>query len=155
MTCPVCGADLVSDTHKAKKGPDGKVLCPYRDRGYPSLRAGHDRIYFGKWRKMDAAPTDIRRAYNQIGRHLRAIGEVLKSKDLPAARRDLDRAYEALQAGDPDAESRDSLRFLDHALSYGHTAIDDLLHEEGLPPHDPMEFAQWYDAVEVPFKEEW
>jgi hypothetical protein len=44
---------------------------------------------------------------------------------------------------------------MDHALSSAHMAIDDLLHEEGLPPHDPMEFSKWYDAVEVPFKEEW
>jgi len=69
--------------------------------------------------------------------------------------RDLGKAIEALEAGNPDAESSDALRFLDHALSYAHTAIDDLLHGEGLPPHDPMEFAKWYDAAEVPFKEEW
>lgn len=104
---------------------------------------------------MDAGPGDVRRAYHQIGRHLKAIGRVLEGRDLPAARRDLDKAFEAHQAGDPDGESADALRFMDHALSYAHMAIDGLLHEEGLPPHDPMEFANWYDAAEVPFKEEW
>jgi len=155
MTCFACGADLVHDSHEAVKGPDGTATCPYRGRGYPELRAGHDLIYFGKWRKMDATMTDHRRAYHQIGRHLKAIGKILETKDLPAARRDLGKAVEAFQAGDPSGESPDALRYMDHALSYAHAVIDDLLHEEGLPSHDPMEFAKWYDAVEVPFKEEW
>jgi len=155
MTCSACGADLVYDSHEAVKGPDGMTLCPYRGRGYPELRAAHDRIYFGKWRKMDATIADSRRAYNQIGRHLKAIGRVLETRDLPAAKRDLGKAVEAYHAGDPAGESPDALRYMDHALSYAHTVIDDLLHEEGQPPHDPMEFSKWYDAVEVPFKEEW
>jgi hypothetical protein len=25
---------------------------------------------------------------------------------------------------------------------------------DGLPPHQPMDFAEWYDVVEVPFREE-
>ncbi len=155
LTCPACGADLAFEAHLAKKGPDGKDVCPYLGRPYAELRAVHDTIYFGKWRKMDAAAVDVRRAYRQLGRHLKAIGEVLKKKDLPAARRDLGRAIEAFHAGDPEGESLDALRFMDHALSFAHSAIDDLLHEEGLPPHDPMEFSAWYDAVEVPFREEW
>jgi hypothetical protein len=155
MTCSACGAELVYDSHEAIKGLDGKEMCPYQDRGYAALRAGHDRIYFGKWRKLDSTTTDFRRAYRQIGRHLKAIGSVLEMKDLPAAKRDLGKAIESYQAVDPEGESPDALRFLDHALSYAHLAIDDLLHEEGQPPHDPMEFSKWYDAVEVPFKEEW
>lgn len=154
-TCPSCGVDHVYDSQEATKGPDGKELCPYRGRVYAELRAAHDRIYFGKWRKMDATTTDIRRAYNQIGRHLKAIGDVLRTKDLPAAKRDFGKAIEAFRAGDPKGELPDSLRFMDHALSYAHMVIDDLLHEEGLPSHDPMEFSRWYNAVEVPFKEEW
>ena len=47
------------------------------------------------------------------------------------------------------------LRLMDNALSYAHRAIDDLLHEKGLPPHQPMDFAEWYDVVEVPFRDEW
>jgi len=155
MTCPDCGAELVYDSHDAIKGPDGKDVCPYRKRGYSALRSGHDKIYFGRWRKMDAAPTDFRRAYRLVGKHLKEIGVSLGTKDLPAAKRDLGKALEAYHAVDPGGESPDALRFMDHALSYAHMAIDGLLHEEGLPPHDPMEFAKWYDAVEVPFKEEW
>ncbi|MGB5994790.1 MAG: hypothetical protein WBG20_05165 [Candidatus Deferrimicrobiaceae bacterium] len=155
MTCPACGAELVYDSHEAIKGPDGKEMCPYGDRGYSALRSGHDKVYFGKWRKMESTTTDFRRAYRQIERHLKAIGSVLETKDLPAAKRDLGKAIESYYAVDPEGESPDALRFMDHALSYAHMAIDDLLHEEGLPPHDPMEFSKWYDAVEVPFKEEW
>jgi hypothetical protein len=44
---------------------------------------------------------------------------------------------------------------MDHALSYAHRVIGDLLHEKGLPPHSPADFADWYDAGEVPFREDW
>ena len=92
---------------------------------------------------MDASPLDVRRAYHQIGRHLSAIGQVFGKRDLPAARRDLVHAQEAFQAADPREGSPELLRFMDHALSYAHRVIDDLLHEEGLPPHNPMRFAEW------------
>jgi hypothetical protein len=152
MTCPTCGAEL---SYHPPKTATGKVACPYEGLAYADLRAGHDRIYFGPWRKMDAGPADVLRAYNQIGRHLAAIGRALGDKDLPAARHDLSKASEAYHSGDPRAGERDALRFMDHALSYAHRVIDDLLHETGLPPHAPMDFAEWYDAVEVPFKDEW
>ena len=155
MRCPGCGAELTYHSRKALERSGGKVACPYDGLACSELRAGHDRIYFGRWRKMDASSIDIRRAYHQIGRHLSAIGRFLGERDLPAARRDLALALEAFQTGDPREESPDQLRFMDHALSYAHRVIDDLLHEEGLPPHDPMSFAEWYDAAEVPFKEEW
>lgn len=155
MRCPGCGAELTYDSRKALERSGGKVACPYEELALAELRAQHDRIYFGPWRKIDAAATDVRRAYHQIGRHLSAIGQVLGKQDLPAARRDLVRAQEAFQAGDPREDSPELLRFMDHALSYAHRVIDDLLHEEGLPPHDPMAFSEWYDAAEVPFKEEW
>jgi hypothetical protein len=119
------------------------------------LRAGHDAIYFGPWRRIDAPPIEIRRGYHRIGRHLDAIGIALTGHDLPAAARDLDQAIEAHHAADPREESRDALRLMDNALSYAHRAIDDLLHEKGLPPHQPMDFAEWYDVVEVPFRDEW
>ncbi|MCL5885110.1 MAG: hypothetical protein M1377_07215 [Deltaproteobacteria bacterium] len=152
MTCPACGAEL---SYHARKTATGKVACPYEGLAYADLRAGHDRIYFGPWRKMDAGSADVLRAYSQIGRHLGAIGRALGDKDLPAARHDLARAHDAYHAGDPRVDERDALRFMDHALSYAHRVIDDLLHEMGLPPHAPMDFAGWYDAVEVPFKDEW
>lgn len=155
MTCPECGAELMVDPRKAPKTAGGKIRCPYDGLPHAGLRAGHDRIYFGRWRKIEATPGDIRRAYNQIERHLNDIDRVLKGKDLPAARRDLLKAYEALHLGDPREEGAEVLRFMDHALSYAHRVVDDLLHEEGLPPHDPMAFSAWYDVAEVPFRDEW
>jgi len=154
-TCTTCGAELTYHHRKEATGAGEEIVCPYEGLAHAGLRAGHDHIYFGKWRKMDASPGDVIRAYNQIGRHLEAIGRALGDKDLPAARRDLAKAFEAYQAGDPREDARYALRFMDHALSYAHRVVDDILHEEGLPPHTPMDFARWYDAVEVPFRDEW
>jgi hypothetical protein len=134
--------------------PGGTPGCPYDGLAYAALRAGHDAIYFGPWRRIDAPPTEVRRGYHRIGRHLDAIRAELAGHDLPPAVRDLDEALEALHAADPREDARDALRFMDNALSYAHRAIDDLLREKGLTPHQPMDFAEWYDVVEVPFREE-
>lgn len=155
MICPACGAELTYDPRRAARSAGGKVACPYDGLRFADLRAGHDQLYFGKWRRIEASAIDVRRAYHQLGRHLSAIGQALVGKDLPAARRDLARAAEAFRSGDPQDEGQELLRFMDHSLSYAHRVIDDLLHEEGLPPHSPMDFAEWYDAVEVPFRDEW
>lgn len=104
---------------------------------------------------MDAEPREIIRAYHSIGRHLRAIERALGEMDLPSARRDLAKAAESYHSGNPVEDSRDALRYMDHALSYAHRVIDDLLHELGIPSHAPMDFAEWYDVVEVPFRDEW
>ena len=117
----------------------------YDGLAYAALRAGHDAIYFGPWRRIEALPTEIRRGYHRIGRHLDAIGAELAGHDLPAAARGLAEALESLHAADPREDAPDALRFMDNALSYAHGAIDDLLHERGLPPHHPMDFAEWYD----------
>lgn len=152
--CPACGAEL-------RAGPPGgpaaggRPGCPYDRLSYAALRAGHDAVYFGAWRKIEASPFEVRRAYQQLRRHLDMIARDLDGKDLPAARRDLALAVEAYHAVDPTDLSGNDLRLLDHALSFAHRAIDDLLHEKGLPPHNPMDFAEWYDAVEIPFKDEW
>ena len=153
--CPHCGAELRGGPRKGGSRPGRTPGCPYDGLAYAGLRAGHDAIYFGLWRRIDALPTEIRRGYHRIGRHLDAIGAELASRDLPAAARDLDAALAALRAADPREEFRDTLRFMDNALSYAHRAIDDLLHEKGLPPHHPMDFSEWYDVVEVPFRDEW
>ena len=153
--CPRCGAELRGDMGKGGSRPRGTPGCPYDGLAYAALRAGHDAIYFGAWRRIDAPPTEIRRGYHRIGRHLDAIGAELAGHDLPAAARDLNAALDALRAADPREERPDSLRFMDNALSYAHRAIDDLLHEKGLPPPQPMDFAEWYDVVEVPFRDEW
>ncbi len=153
--CPRCGAELRLDARRAGSLTGGTPGCPYDGLAYAALRAGHDGIYFGAWRRIDAPPTEIRRGYHRIERHLEAIGAVLAGLDLPAAARDLCAAQAALHGVDPREECRDTLRFMDNALSYAHRAIDDLLHEKGLPPHQPMDFSEWYDVVEVPFRDEW
>ena len=119
------------------------------------LRAGHDQLYFGRWRRIDATPIDLRKAYRQLERLLHAIAAAIEKEDIPAARLDLEKAFEALQTAGPGEEGPEALRYLDHALSYAHRVIGDLLHEKGLPPHSPADVAGWYDAVEVPFREDW
>ena len=153
--CPHCGAELRGDMRKGGSRPGGTPGCPYDGMAFASLRAGHDAIYFGPWRRIDALPTEITRGYHRIGRHLDAIGRELAVHDLPAAARDLNEAIKAHQAADPREEAPDALRLMDNALSYAHRAIDDLLHEKGLPAHQPMDFSEWYDVVEVPFRDEW
>jgi len=155
LSCSACGAELTYDSRKALAHSGGKVACPYEGLAFAELRSGHDRIYFGRWRRVEATSLDIRRAYHQLGRHLSAIAQALGERDLPAARGDLERAVEAFQTEDPGTGSPELLRLMDHALSYAHRAIDALLHEKGLPAHGPMDFAEWYDAVEVPFRDEW
>jgi hypothetical protein len=153
--CPNCGAELWCDPRKTGTPSRGRPGCPYDGLAYASLRAEHDAIYFGPWRKIEASPYDVRRGYQQIGRHIHTVGDALAGQDLPAARRDLALAVEAYNGADPSDPSGDLHRFLDNALSYAHQVIDDLLHEKGLPPHHPMDFSEWYDVVEVPFRDEW
>jgi hypothetical protein len=104
---------------------------------------------------MDATPIDQRRAYHQLERLLHGIAVAIEKEDIPAARLDLGKAFEALHAAGPGEEDPQVLRYLDHALSYAHRVIGDLLHEKGLSPHSPADFADWYDAGEVPFREDW
>jgi hypothetical protein len=153
--CPRCGAELGGPSRKHGEGGLPGGVCPYAGRPLADLRAAHDAIYFGPWRRMDASPLDILRAYRQLGRHIESIGEALSGRELPAAARDLAQAADAHRAADPAAESENALRFMDNALSYAHRAIDDILREDGASPHRPMDFSEWYDSVEVPFREEW
>lgn len=104
---------------------------------------------------MDATSIDLRKAYPPLERLLREIAVALEKEDIPAARLDLGKAFEALYTADPGEEGQEDLRYLDRALSYAHRVIGDLLHEKGLPPHSPADFAEWYDAGEVPFREDW
>jgi len=152
--CPHCGAELRGGARRCGSLPGGTPGCPYDGLACAALRAGHDAIYFGPWRRIDAPPLEIRRGYHGIGRHLDAIGRELAGHDLPAAARDLNQAIEAHRTADPREEAPDALRLMDNALSYAHRAIDDLLRQKGDPPHQPMDFAEWYDVVEVPFREE-
>lgn len=155
MICPICGSEHFSAPGRGRATPGGGRSCPYQGGPYAGLRAGHDQIYFGRWRRMDATSIDLRRASSQLKRLLREIGIALEKEDIPAARIDLEKALEALYGAESGEGEPDALRSLDHALSYAHRVIGDLLHEKGLPPHSPADFAEWYDAGEVPFREDW
>lgn len=153
--CPNCGAELRFGPRGTGARPSGRPGCPYDALSYAALRAGHDALYFGAWRKMETSPFEIRRACQQLRRHLDVIAKTLDGQDLPAARRDLALALEAYHGMDPSEISGRDLRLMDNALSFAHRVVDDLLHEKGLPPHCPMDFAEWYDAVEIPFRDAW
>ena len=155
MNCPVCGAEHFSAPVREKAAHPGGGACPYQGGPYAGLRAGHDQLYFGRWRRMEATAIDLRRASRQLERLLHEIGKALETEDIPAARKDLEKALEALHGAESGEGEPDSLRSLDHALSYAHRVIGDLLHEKGLPPHSPADFADWFDAGEVPFREDW
>jgi hypothetical protein len=148
--CANCGAELRNTSPAGGTPP----RCPYDVFPHAALRAGHDAIYFGPWRKIDASPFEVRRAHRRIGQHLDAIRKVLSTEKPSAAAGDLSLGFDAYHAADADGEAGDTLRFMDNALSYAHRAIDDLLISGGSPPHHPMDFAEWYDAVDVPFREE-
>jgi len=100
-TCPACKAELIYHPGKRTSSTGGEVPCPYLSLPLAELRAGHDQIYFGPWRKMEATQLDIQRAYNQLGRHLTAIGTTLAKRELPSARCDLAKAREADLSADP------------------------------------------------------
>lgn len=154
--CPVCGVEHLSAPRRSESfSAAGGETCPYKGLAYAEVRAGHDHLYFGRWRRMDATRIDIRQARHRLERHLRAIAAVIRTEDVPAARRDLEKAFEAFYTAGPEEEDREDLLFLDHALSYAHRVIGDLLHEKGLPPHSPADFAGWYDSGEIPFREDW
>lgn len=155
MNCPICGAGHLSAPGGGRETPAGGKPCPYQGVPYRGLRAGHDQIYFGRWRRMDATSIDLRRGYRQLEGLLRDISAALQKEDIPAARSDLGKAFDALHAAGPGEEEPQLLRNMDHALSFAHRVIGDLLHEKGLAPHSPADFAGWYDAGEVPFREDW
>ncbi len=155
VNCRICGTEHSAAPRGTPRAPGGGTACPYEGEPYAELRAAHDRLYFGRWRSGDASPIDVRQARQRLARLLRAIGEVLETEDVPAARRDLNKALDAVYSAGPDGQGPRDLLLLDHALSYAHRVIGDLLHEKGLPPHDPADFAAWHDAVDVPFREDW
>ncbi len=155
VNCRVCGTEHLSAPRGAQDAAGGEGRCPYDGLAYAALRAGHDQLYFGPWRRLEATRIDVRQARHGIERLLRAIAAVLQTEDVPAARRDLNKAFEAVYSMGPDGEDPRDLLLLDHALSYAHRVIGDLLHEKGTPPHAPADFAAWHDAGEVPFREDW
>ncbi len=155
INCRLCGAEHMSAPRGASSPSGGGEACPYAGLAYAGLRAGHDQLYFGRWRGMEASRLEVDRARNGLERLLRAIAGVLDAEDVPAAKRDLNKAFDVVYTLGRDVTRPQDLILLDHALSYAHRVIGDLLHEKGLPPHAPADFAGWHEAGDVPFREDW
>ncbi len=155
MNCPACGVEHLPAPAGTPAVSGGPRPCPYGGAPYAGLRAGHDRIFFGRWRSTEANSLDVRKARNQLNKLLNDIAGALEPERLPASRKDLNKAFEAMHTAELGEDGPETLLYMDHALSYAHRVIGDLLHEKGAPPHAPGDFAAWYDAPEVPFREDW
>jgi hypothetical protein len=149
--CPVCNAPLEEDKDAGFKIPP---QCPYVGTVYPELSALHDKLYFGKWRKMEADPNDIKRAFGKLDRLLSKMKEVVEREKVEPARQDLRKAGEAFAMADVDEDPYSSVKYMDQALSYIHHAINDLLKEKKAKIHSPADYERHYDVI-LPFKEDW
>lgn len=149
--CPVCNAPLEEDKDAGFKIPPE---CPYLDTPYPELCALHDKIYFGRWRKMEADPNDIKRGYAKLGRLLAMMKEVVGRENVEPAREDIQKAEDAFAMANADQEPYSSIKFMDQALSYIHHALNDLLQEKRAKLHSPADYERHYDVI-LPFKEDW
>ena len=148
--CPVCNALLEEDKDAGFKIPP---QCPYRDALYPELCSLHDKLYFGKWRKMEAHTNDVTRAYAKLGQLLSRVKEVVREEKVLQARQDVQKASDALSMANPEEEPYASVMHMDQALSYIHHAINDLLQEKRAKLHSPADYEMHYDVV-LPFKED-
>ena len=149
--CPVCNVPLEEDRDAGFRIPP---QCPYSGTAYPELCALHDKLYFGRWRKMEADPNDIRRGYAKLGRLLTRMKDAVEREDVAEARQDLRNAEEALALADAYGEPYSSVKFMDQALSYIHHALNDLLREKRAKRHSPADYERHYDVI-LPFKEDW
>jgi hypothetical protein len=148
--CPVCNTLLEEDKDAGFKIPS---LCPYLNTLYPELCALHDKLYFGKWRKMEAVPNEIKRAHAKLGRLLSKVEEVVQKENIKQAMQDVRNADGALAMANPDEDPYTSVKHMDQALSYLHHAINDLLQEKKARIHSPADYEIHYDVV-LPFKED-
>lgn len=148
--CPVCNTPLVEDVDAGFKIP---TRCPYSNTAYPELCALHDKLYFGKWRKMEADPNDIKRAHAKLDQLLLKMKEVIEIENVKPARQNLKKADEAFAAANVGEDPYSSIKFMDQALSYLHHAINDLLLAKKAKIHSPADFERHYDVV-LPFKED-
>jgi hypothetical protein len=148
--CPVCNTLLEEDTDAGFKIPP---QCPYLSTLYPELCSLHDKLYFGKWRKMVAVPNDIKRAYAKLGRLMSKVEEVAREENIMQAKQDVGKAFDALAKAKPIEEPYESVQHMDQALSYLHHAINDLLQEKQAKLHSPADYEMHYDVV-LPFKED-
>ncbi|MGB3095539.1 MAG: hypothetical protein WBB46_02245 [Candidatus Deferrimicrobiaceae bacterium] len=149
--CPVCNAPLEEDKDAGFKIPP---QCPYLGTAYPELCALHDKIYYGKWRKMEAGPNDIKRAYAKLGRLLAMMKEVVGRENVEPARQDIRKAEDVFAMTDVDEDPYSSIKHMDQSLSYIHHAINDLLQEKKAKVHSPADYERHYDVI-LPFKEDW
>jgi len=148
--CPVCHTPLVEDVDAGFKIPS---QCPYENTAYPELCALHDKIYFGKWRKMEADPNDIKRAYAKIAHLLSRMDDVIAAEKVEPARRNFEKADEAFSMADAGGDPYSSIKYMDRALSYIHHAINDLLDAKKARHHSPTDYERHYDVI-LPFKED-
>jgi hypothetical protein len=148
--CPVCNTLLEEDKDAGFKIPP---QCPYLNTLYPELCSLHDKLYFGKWRKMVAVPNDIKRAYAKLGRLLSKVEEVVRKENILQAKQDVGKACGALAMANPDEEPYASVQHMDQALSFIHHAINDLLQGKQAKLHSPADYEMHYDVV-LPFKED-
>ena len=149
--CPVCNAPLEEDKDAGFKIPPE---CPYLNTEYPELCALHDKLYFGKWRKMEADPNDIKRGYAKLGRLLVMMKEVVERENVEPARQDIRKADDAFANVNAEEEPYSSIKFMDQALSYIHHAINNLLEQKKAKLHSPADYERHYDVI-LPFKEDW
>jgi len=127
--------------------------CPYRNTLFPELCSLHDKLYFGKWRKMEAHTNDIKRAYAKLDQLLSMVKEVVRGINIPQAGQDVEKACGALSMANPEEEPYASVMHMDQALSYIHHAINGLLGEKRAKLHSPADYETHYDVV-LPFKED-
>jgi hypothetical protein len=148
--CPVCNTLLEEDKDAGFKIPP---KCPYLKTLYPELCALHDKLYFGKWRKMEAVPNEIKRAYAKLDRLFHQVREVERKENNLQAQQDLRKACDALAMANPEEDPYTSVKHMDQALSYIHHAINDLLQGKKAKLHSPADYEMHYDVV-LPFKED-
>ena len=70
----------------------------------------HDKLYFGKWRKMDANPNEIKRAYAKLGQLLPKVEEISRKENSMQARLDVRKACDALAMANPEDEPYASVK---------------------------------------------
>jgi hypothetical protein len=99
-------------------------------------------------------PLDFRRAYRRIERFLGALANECERSHDAEGKLFLEKAQAAFARADPDVLTSDDVINLDHALSYGHHALNALLRQYRMPVHDPADFQAFYDVVDIPFRED-
>jgi hypothetical protein len=148
--CPVCNFAF-SEARDSGFIPPAR--CPYENTSHPELCSLHDKIYFGKWRKMDADSLDIRRAYGKIVHLLAAVGRAVAGEKIDQARLHLKKAGDILTRAYPEEDPYEAVKFMDQALSHAHMAINDLINHRGGRLHVSAEYEVHYDVI-LPFKED-